>query len=46
MISLLKYALKQPLAITALHLPPIQASHNPDAQPISATINYALRGKT
>jgi len=46
MINLLKYVLKQPLVIAALHLPPIQASHPLDAQPISATINYALRGKT
>ncbi len=46
MINLLKYVLKQPLVIAALHLPPLQASHHPDAQPISATINYALRGKT
>jgi hypothetical protein len=46
MISLLKYALKQPLAITALHLHPIQASHPLDSQPISAIINYAFCGKT
>ena len=46
MISLLKYVLKQPLVIAALHLLPLQAFHHPDAQPISATINNALRGKT
>ncbi len=46
MISLLRYVEKQPLVIAALHLPPIQASHPPDAQPISATINCALREKT
>ncbi len=46
MISLLKYVEKQPLVIAALHLPPLQASHLPYAQPISATINYVLRGKT
>jgi hypothetical protein len=46
MISLVKYVQKQPLVIAALHLPPLQASHHPDAQPISATKRYALRGKT
>ena len=46
MISLLKYVLKQPLVIAALHLLPLQASHHPDAKPISAAINYILRGKT
>jgi len=46
MINRLKYMGKQQLVIAALHLPPLQASHHPDAQPISATINYALRGKT
>lgn len=46
MINLLKYVIKQQSVIAALHLPPLQASHHPGAQPISATINYALRGKT
>ena len=36
-------AFKRPIVIAALHLPPFPGSGHPDAQPLRAITEYALR---
>ena len=43
MTSLKQFNLSNPLIIAALHLPPFPASTHPEARPVSAIIEYALR---
>ena len=43
MNALFKFIEKRPLVIAALHLPAFQTSGHPEAQPVSAVTDYALR---